>query len=62
MRTGVQFFLQKMGKGTFFQKQKVEVGKIVEEGFLGRLTYGYLITYLCPYKSKKHYNLRYIQE
>ena len=38
MGIGVLFILQKMGEGTFPPK-KGEVGKILEDGFLGRVTY-----------------------
>ena len=44
-----------MGECTFSSK-KGEVGKIVEKGFLGRLTN------LCLYKSEKHHNPRCIQQ
>ena len=38
MGIGVLFILQKMGEGTFSTKKR-EVGKIVEKGCLGRVTY-----------------------
>ena len=36
MGTGILFILQKMGEGTF-SPEKGEIGKIMEEGVLGRV-------------------------
>ena len=55
------FILQKMGKGTFFSK-KGEVGKIVDEWRLLRWNKLFLLGNLCAYKSKKHYNPRFIHK
>ena len=64
--------LQKAGGGVNVSPKKGEVGKLVEGGYWGwllwYLDYEYCYeyydyyAYLCVYKSKKHYNLRYIQE
>ena len=61
MGIGVVFILQKMGEGTFYCK-KGEVGKIVEEERLLRESNLILIANLGVYKSKKHYNPRFIHK
>ena len=51
--------LKKMGR-VHFSPKKEEVGKIVEEWRLLRENNLCLLADLCVYKSKKHYNPRYI--
>ena len=52
-------FFKKWGRVHFFPK-KGEVGKIVEEWRLLRENNLCLLAHLCVYKSKKHYNRRYM--
>ena len=61
-RLGLEFclFSKRWGEGTFSPK-KEKVGKIVEEGSLGRVTLTFFAN-LCVYNSKKHYDPRYIQK
>ena len=52
-------FFKKLGR-VHFSPKKGEVGKIVEELRLLRKNNLCLLADLCVYKSKKHYNPRYI--
>ena len=52
-------FFKKWGR-VYFSPKKGEVGKIVEEWRLLRENNLCLLATLCVYKSKKHYNPRYI--